>query len=218
MPIAFKLPVFYPIVDTAALARKECSPIQAAEGLLEAGVRILQFRHKDAWTQGHFETALQIANLCHAAGVLFVLNDRADYARMLGAALHIGQHDLPPVAARQVISDEVMGYSTHNRVQLTRGNEEPVEYVSLGPIFGTDSKAQPDPQVGVDGLRELRKLTEKPLVAIGGITLLNAKKVLEAGADSVAVIGGFLPDKCNRKTMRRAGEEWLQVLALPVVG
>lgn len=213
VPIAFKLPRFYPILDTAALLESECPPLAAAEGLVEAGVRILQYRHKGEWTQSHFDTAKRITSLCHAAGVLFVLNDRADFARLLGAALHIGQDDLPPAAARRVISDEVMGFSTHNRGQLARGDQEPVEYLSIGPIFVTNSKAQPDPEVGVDGLQQLRELTQKPLVAIGGITLLNAASVLAAGADSVAVISGLFSESMNRKTLKRRAEEWIRLLA-----
>jgi thiamine-phosphate pyrophosphorylase len=216
MPIAFKLPRFYPILDAAVLRQRDCSPVVAAEALLAAGVRILQYRHKDDWTESHFETARQLAALCHEAGVLFVLNDRADFARLLGAALHVGQQDLPPVAARRVISDEVMGFSTHNRLQLARANEEPVEYLSLGPIFPTNSKDGPDPVVGLDSLRELRAFTNKPLVAIGGITMLNAPKVLAAGADSVAVISALLPPQCTRKAVRSAAADWLQLLALPV--
>lgn len=216
MPIAFKLPRFYPILDTAVLRQRGCSPLLAAEALLASGVRILQYRHKDDWTDSHFETARQLAALCHEAGALFVLNDRADFARLLGAALHVGQEDLPPVAARRVISDEVMGYSTHNRLQLARGSEEPVEYLSLGPIFSTSSKDRPDPVVGLDGLRELRGLTQKPLAAIGGITMLNANKVLAAGADSVAVISGLLPPDCTRKAVRKAAADWLELLATPV--
>jgi len=213
MPVAFKLPRLYPILDTAALRQRDCSPIVAAEALVAAGVRILQYRHKDDWTQSDFDAAAQIARLCHEAGVLFVLNDRADFARLLGAALHVGQEDLPPVAARRVISDEVMGVSTHNRMQLTRGDAEPVEYLSLGPIFATSSKDRPDPVVGIAGLRELREMTMKPLAAIGGITMLNAAEVLAAGADSVAVISGILPGKCDRKSLRRLAEEWIRLVA-----
>lgn len=214
MPIPFKLPRFYPILDTGALSERECSPIVAAEALLEAGVRILQYRHKEHWTQSHFDEATRIARLCHDSGVLFVLNDRADFARLAGAALHVGQQDLPPVAARRIISDEVMGLSTHNRQQLTRGNEEPVEYLSIGPIFSTNSKQKPDPTLGIEGLRSLRPLTEKPLAAIGGIDLLNAGSVLEAGADSVAVISGMLSEICDRKTLRRRAEEWIRLTAM----
>lgn len=211
--IPFKLPRFYPILDTAALNERECSPIAAAEALIQAGARILQYRHKDNWTQAHFDEAKQVAALCHEAGVLFVLNDRADFARLLGAALHVGQEDLPPVAARRIISDEVMGFSTHNRLQLTRGDEEPVEYLSLGPIFATNSKLRADPVLGIEGLRKLRPLTKKPLVAIGGITQLEACDVLNAGADSVAVISGILPEICDRKALRRKADEWMQLLS-----
>lgn len=210
-PIPFRLPRFYPILDTATLRRHKCEPGIAAAALLEGGIRILQYRHKSNWTQTHFDEAKQIAAMCQDAGVLFVLNDRADYAHLLGAALHLGQEDLPPVAARRVIGDEVMGFSTHNRLQLSRANEEPVEYLSLGPIFSTQSKERPDPVVGLQGLRTLRELTTKPLVAIGGITLENARHVLDVKADSVAVISGILPERCDAKSIRRRAEEWLKL-------
>lgn len=209
----FKLPRFYPILDTAALADRKCSAVTATEVLLEAGVRILQYRHKEKWTQGHFDEAKQIAALCHEAGVLFVMNDRADFARILGAALHVGQDDLPPVAARRIVSDEVMGFSTHNRLQLARGDEEPVEYLSLGPIFSTNSKLQTDPVLGIEGLRKLRPLTSKPLAAIGGISDLEACNVLKAGADSVAIISGLFPAKSDRKALRRRADDWMQLLS-----
>jgi thiamine-phosphate pyrophosphorylase len=212
MPVPFRLPKFYPILDTSSLSQRNCAVLTAAEALLEADVKILQYRHKENWTQLEFDEAQKISRLCEEAGVLFVINDRADYAHLLQAALHIGQDDLPPVAARMVISDEVVGFSTHNRLQLTRANEEPVEYLSFGPIFETNSKARPDPIVGVDGLRELRRITAKPLVAIGGITFENALEVLAAGADSVAVISGLLPEQCDRKSVRRRAEEWKQQL------
>ncbi len=208
-PIPFRLPRFYPILDTALLRSCQLSATLATEILLRAGIKILQYRHKGNWTQAEYDEAAQMGRLCHGAGVLFVLNDRADFARLLGAALHVGQEDLPPVAARRVIHDEVMGLSTHNRLQLTRANEEPVEYVSVGPIFATDTKARPDPVLGLEGLRDLRPVTEKPLVAIGGITLANAREVLSTGADSVAVISGLLPEKFDRNAFRRRAEEWI---------
>ncbi len=209
----FQLPRFYPILDTSALSERRCPAGIAAEALIEAGVRILQYRHKETWTQAVLDEAKHIASLCQEAGVLFVLNDRADFARLAGAALHVGQEDLPPVAARRIMSDEVMGFSTHNRHQLVRGDEEPVEYLSLGPIFATRSKIRPDPVLGLEGLRQLRPLTKKPLVAIGGITQLEACDVLNAGANSVAVISGILPEICDRKTLKRRAEEWLQLVS-----
>jgi thiamine-phosphate pyrophosphorylase len=211
MPTPFRLPKFYPILDTEVLAERGCPVPMAAEALIDVGVRILQYRHKQDWTQIHFDEAKHLADLCHEAGVLFVLNDRADFARLLKSALHVGQDDLSPAAARSVISDEVMGFSTHNREQLVRGNEEAVEYLSIGPIFPTASKRKPDPVVGVERLRELRAITEKPLAAIGGITLENAPQVLAAKADSVAVISGIVPRTCTRKIWKSHAEEWLRV-------
>ncbi len=214
MPVAFAVPRFYPILDALLLARRSCDAVKCTEGLIEGGARILQYRHKSNWSQEHFDTAAKIAKLCHEAGVLFVINDRADFAKMLGAALHIGQDDLSPFAARRVISDEVLGFSTHNRAQLIRGDDEQTEYLSLGPIFATSTKERPDPIVGVEGFRTLRPLTRKPLVAIGGITQLNACEVLEAGANSVAVISALIEvNSADRAWMRRAAQNWIKLLA-----
>ena len=215
MPIPFKLPRFYPILDTTFLSSREYPVLLAAGALIEAGAKILQYRHKDAWTQAQFDEARQINAMCNEAGVLFVLNDRADFARLLHAALHVGQEDLPPVAARKIVGDEVMGFSTHSRPQLMRGNEEPVEYLSLGPIFATTSKQTPDPVVGVEGLARLRPLTKKPLCAIGGITLSNVSDVLKAGADSIAVISSIVPEQFNRNELKRRAEEWIAALGPP---
>jgi thiamine-phosphate pyrophosphorylase len=211
MSIPFHPPRFYPIIDTSLLAGLPFSPLDVAEEAAAAGVKILQYRHKDNWTQAHFDEAKQIAAICAEANILFVINDRADYARLLGAGLHIGQEDLPPVAARMVLSKAIIGFSTHNAMQLRRAGEIPADYLSLGPIFTTYSKERPDPVVGVDGLHALRVLTSKPLVAIGGITLENASKVLSAGADSVAVISGILPVAPIRSELRRRLEEWLSL-------
>jgi thiamine-phosphate pyrophosphorylase len=213
MPVPFKLPHFYPILDKATLHARNCALQTAAEALFEAGVKILQYRHKGNWTQADFDEARQLAEQCQDLGILFVVNDRADLAKLFKSALHLGQSDLPPHAARAIVSDEILGFSTHNAAQLRRANEEPVEYVSLGPIFETQSKANPDPVVGLEGLQKCRGLTEKPLVAIGGITLENAKEVLNAKADSLAVISGLLPDRCDRKSLRRRAEEWQSLIS-----
>lgn len=212
-PTPFQVPRFYPILDTTALRTRRFPVADLAKTLLDAGVRILQYRHKDAWTEADYQEAARIRTLCHESGVLFVINDRADYAKLLGAALHIGQEDMPPVAARQIVSDEVIGFSTHNRPQLQRADSEPVEYLSLGPIFGTTSKLNPDPVVGIAGLQTLRTLTGKPLVAIGGITAENAPEVLAAGADSVAVISGMLPQNWDRKSAKQIAAKWLALTA-----
>jgi thiamine-phosphate pyrophosphorylase len=217
MPIPFKLPRFYPILDTTFLLHREYPVLLAAAALIEAGAKILQYRHKDVWTQAQFDEAKQINGMCNEAGVLFVLNDRADFAKLLHAALHVGQEDLPPVAARKIVGDEVMGFSTHNRGQLMRADEEPVEYLSLGPIFATTSKQKADPVVGIEGLAKLRPLTKKPLCAIGGITLSNVEDLLKAGADSIAVISSIVPEQFNRNELKRRAEEWIAALGSPAV-
>jgi thiamine-phosphate pyrophosphorylase len=208
----FRLPAFYPILDTAVLASRGMTAGAAAEAMLEAGARILQFRHKQFFSRPVFEEAERVAALCRAADALFVLNDRADFAQLLNAALHLGQDDLAPVDARKILSPEtVVGFSTHNRDQLRDGDSQPVDYLAIGPLFGTGSKQDPDPVVGVEELRSLRSLTTKPLVAIGGITRETARSVFEAGADSLAVIGDLYPQPLTRLALRQRAAEWLAI-------
>lgn len=209
----FRLPRLYPILDTDSLTRHDIRPIVMAEALLEAGVRILQFRHKGTWTEEVFQQAKQIAMLSNNAGVTFVVNDRADYAALLNAAVHVGQHDLPPAAVRRVIRNGIIGFSTHNRAQLLRGDSEDVNYLAIGPIYQTSSKQNPDPALGLERLRHLRPLTAKPLVAIGGISIANARQVLDAGADSLALIGALLPDDCTPTNLRNTAAEWMRHLS-----
>ncbi len=195
------LPRLYPILDTAVAARRGLKPEQIATEWLDAGVGILQFRHKGFFSRQVFEQMERIAALCREARVPFVVNDRADLAVLVGAALHLGQEDLLPSAARGVTGAEmVIGFSTHNEKQFSDALAEPANYLALGPIFGTTSKENPDPIVGLGELRRLRLLTDRPVVAIGGITRLNARDAIAAGADSVAVIGDLLPEDGDLKT------------------
>jgi len=188
-----RLPPVYPILDTASVSRAGLTVLEVAEAFLAGGAEILQFRHKDFWSREIFAAAEQVACRCSDAGVPFIVNDRADYAAMLGAGLHVGQEDLTPVDARCVIGWEApLGFSTHNPEQMRAAGSEPVDYVAYGPVFATTSKERPDATVGVEGLARVRAMTTKPLVAIGGITLENAAACWSAGADSVAVIGSLL--------------------------
>ncbi len=206
-----KLPRFYPILDTAALEARGFAVLDSARTLIAAGVRILQYRHKREFTQDRYDEAAQIAEECRRAGTEFVINDRADFARLLKAGLHVGQEDLPPEAARQVLGPEpLLGFSTHNESQLRTGSHSAADYLALGPMYTTASKEKPDPVVGVAELARLRKLTSKPLVAIGGITIKNAGEVLGAGADSVAVIAGLLPDPLDSRALSERVRQWLK--------
>jgi len=203
------LPRFYPILDPEIAARHGVDPVAAAEQILAGGATILQFRHKGFFSRQVFAQLERVAELCRDAHALFVVNDRADLAAISGAALHLGQDDLTPSAARKVVGGKTLiGFSTHNEAQLRAAAEEPANYLALGPIFGTASKQNPDPIVGTGELRRLRPLTDRPLVAIGGITRANAQSVLAAGADSVAIIGDLFAKHGN---VRARTEEWISL-------
>jgi thiamine-phosphate pyrophosphorylase len=136
------------------------------------------------------------------------MNDRADLCLAANFdGLHIGQDDLSPASARSIIGpDRWLGVSTHNTEQLAEADKTSADYLAIGPIFATRSKKNPDPVVGLEGLRRARELTRKPLVAIGGITRSNAASVISAGADSVAVISDLL------LSPRKSAEEFLKLL------
>ena len=206
------LPRIYPILDTEALRSRRCDPETAARAWLDGGAGILQYRHKGQWTRSVFDEAGRIASLCRERGVIFVVNDRADMAKLLDAGVHVGQDDLAPADARSILGAQTyIGYSTHNPAQIDAATAEPVNYVALGPIFRTASKQNPDPVVGLDRLRECRMRSRHPLVAIGGITRDTAQPVFAAGADSIAVIGDLMPDECTSAALRRRMEEWQQL-------
>jgi len=203
------LPRLYPILDTGALERRGLALVETAAAMIEGGARILQIRHKMLWSGRVFDDAREVAALCRQAGATLIVNDRADIAKLLGAGLHVGQDDLAPTDARALLGDEaVIGYSTHDAAQLRDAAAEPVDYIALGPIFGTTSKQNPDPAVGIDELRRCRALVEKPLVGIGGITRENARAVFDAGADAVAVIADLLPESAAAADVRQRIEEW----------
>ena len=204
-----RLPRVYPILDTESLDRRAIALETAAAAFLEGGAGILQIRHKRHWSRAFFESARTVARLCREAGAALIVNDRADFAMLLDAGLHVGQDDLSPRDARRLMGSEAMiGFSSHNVPQLCAAGGEPVDYVALGPIFSTASKLNPDPVTGLDEIRRCRSLIEKPLVAIGGITQENACDVWKAGADSVAIIAGLLPDPATAHSLRERMEQW----------
>jgi thiamine-phosphate pyrophosphorylase len=207
------LPRLYPILDTDALLACGLTLPGAAAAVLDAGCGILQIRHKQHWSRAAFDHAREVARLCREAGADLIVNDRADIAMLLEAGLHVGQDDLRPRECRKLLGREaILGFSSHNAGQLAAAGGEPVDYIALGPVFATASKRNPDPVVGVEEIQRLRALTEKPLVAIGGITLQNAADVLAAGADSVAVIGGLLPPSATPMSLRQTVLEWQNLL------
>ena len=207
-----RLPRVYPILDTESLDRRAIALETAAAAFLEGGAGILQIRHKRHWSRAFFESARTVARLCREAGAALIVNDRADFAMLLDAGLHVGQDDLSPRDARRLMgTDAAIGYSSHNILQLSAAGGAPVDYVALGPIFSTASKLNPDPVTGLEEIRRCRLLIEKPLVAIGGITQENACDVWKAGADSVAVIAGLLPEPATAHSLRERMEQWQQL-------
>jgi thiamine-phosphate pyrophosphorylase len=198
--MSFSLSRFYAIIDPSQTGGR--SPLEVCEVLLGAGVRLIQYRDKQASSRELFENSQSLAERVRRAGGIFMVNDRADVAWVAGAhGVHVGQEDLPVESARRIVGPEgIVGYSTHDLAQLAEAGGSTADYVAYGPIFATRSKENPDPVVGLEGLRAARRATRKPLVAIGGITLETARAVLEAGADSLAVISDLLsaPDLAVR--------------------
>jgi thiamine-phosphate pyrophosphorylase len=188
------LPPLYVILDAALLPS---DPIELTKGFLDAGARVFQYRNKTAPALEVLHASQALCLTVRQEGGSFVVNDRADICRLSGATgVHLGQEDLSVAAAREVVgSDHVIGLSTHNLRQFEAGVLTSADYLAVGPIFATASKRNPDPAVGVDFIRQARKLTRKPIVAIGGITLDRAREVMDAGADSVAVISDILTAK-----------------------
>jgi thiamine-phosphate pyrophosphorylase len=185
------MPRLYVILD-AGLVLGPAPEI--ARQLISAGVRLLQYRAKALPAREILQNARQIAELARREAAHFFVNDRPDLAYLSGAdGVHVGQDDLSVEQARSILGpDRWVGVSTHNRQQFEQAVATSADYVAIGPIFATTSKANPDPVVGTALLRKLRPLTKKPIVAIGGIRLERAAEVIEAGADSVAVISDIL--------------------------
>ncbi len=155
------LPRLYPILDTESLAARGITLATAAAAFLEGGAGILQIRHKSHWSRDVFDAAKQVARLCREAGVPFIVNDRADFAMLLEAGLHVGQDDLAPGDARKLLGPAaVIGFSSHNADQLSAACGEPVDYVAFGPVFPTASKRNPDAVVGLEEVRRCRALVE----------------------------------------------------------
>ncbi len=193
------LPRLYVILDAALLTVPET---ECAQELAAAGVRLLQYRNKRASALELFESSKRLSSLLIPQGVTFVVNDRADVASAAEASgVHVGQEDLGAEAARSVVgTGKLLGVSTHNLDQFKEAAATSADYLAVGPVFSTSTKANPDPVIGIEFIRRVRPLTDKPIVAIGGITLDRASEVIQAGADSVAVIRDVLlaPDPGQR--------------------
>ncbi len=212
MAIFSRLPRLYPIIDAGLLLRAGISLEDFARGLRQAGIRFLQYRDKTGTESEVLERASVLRAIFPASDSCLILNDRVSLA--LAAhfdGVHVGQDDMPPDEVRSTLGSSAMvGVSTHNASQLKDADAGPADYVAIGPVFTTLSKENPDPVIGLEGVRGARRLTGKSLVAIGGINRANSLAVLDAGADSVAVLSDLLPGQ--GESIGRRVEEFLLVL------
>ena len=181
----------YFIVDPLDTGR---DPVELGRAMLAGGARLLQLRLKDRASGELVTIARSLRELTAAAGARFVVNDRIDVALAADAdGVHLGQDDLPVAAARALLGpDRWIGFSTHSEAQLEAASGCGADYLSLGPIFVTTSKAKADPVIGPAVLRTARPRVAEPIVAIGGITAATAREVLDAGADAVSVIAAVV--------------------------
>jgi thiamine-phosphate pyrophosphorylase len=200
------LPRLYAIVDSSA--RESTQDLLAfTEELAASGCTLLQYRNKSGNARIMLEQARELKKHL-GASVRLIMNDRADLSLAADVdGVHVGQDDLSPESVRGIIGpDRWLGVSTHNPEQLRDADLTSADYLAVGPVFATSSKKNPDPVIGLEGVRRARQLTRKALVAIGGITRANAASVIEAGADSVAVISDLLREP------RKSAEEFFRVL------
>jgi thiamine-phosphate pyrophosphorylase len=207
------LPRLYAILDSECFS-STTNLLSAAQELVYAGVRLIQYRNKSGNAKTMLADATEInltlsrATAPEQREIKLIMNDRADLC--LAAefdGVHVGQDDLSPDSARRIIGTKRwLGVSTHNPDQVAEADKTSADYIAVGPVFSTASKANPDPVVGLAGVRRARELTKKPLVAIGGISRANCYSVIEAGADSVAVISDLITSP------RKSAEEFLRIL------
>jgi thiamine-phosphate pyrophosphorylase len=180
-------PRLYAIIDPTLLTVSE---LDLAAALAGSGVELIQYRNKTASSRQFFEISRRLSSALGPRGIRLIVNDRPDIALLAGAGgVHVGQDDLSAEDARAICGpDRWVGLSTHTLEQLAAAERTSADYIAFGPIFPTATKKNPDPVVGTDLLRQARRMTKKPLVAIGGITLERAAEVYRAGADSLALI------------------------------
>ena len=182
------LPRLYAVLDASKFPDTKAICVFAEE-LVAGGLTLLQYRNKSANAREMLDQSRELKRHLPNS-VQLIMNDRPDFCLAAGFdGVHVGQDDLSPEGARKVIGDSrVLGVSTHNPEQVRIADKSSADYLAIGPVFATSAKANPDPVVGLNGVRAARALTRKPLVAIGGITRANCCSVIEAGADSVALI------------------------------
>jgi thiamine-phosphate pyrophosphorylase len=189
-----------------------------ADAYLAGGARFIQLRCKGASSRAFLAMSEEVVGRAHAAGAIVIVNDRADIAKLSGAdGVHIGQQDLEPAAARGILGGSAfIGISTHSAEQVRAAFNQPVDYIAVGPVFGTSTKHTEYRETGTRFVSEASAVLtnagdSRPIVAIGGITLERARQVILAGAGSVAVISDLLstgnPEERVREYLKTLGGE-----------
>ncbi len=201
----------YAIVDAGVLAARGIRLRKFAVGLRSAGVELVQYRDKVGSPQEVLGAASVLRDLFAGTNCQLILNDRADLAVLAQFdGVHVGHEDLSPEDAQRVVgASRMIGVSTHTDEQARAAELSCADYVAIGPVFATGTKADTEPVVGLEGVRRARALTTKPLVAIGGITRANARSVIDAGADSVAVISALLAEG---ESVEKVARDFLEIL------
>lgn len=197
----FRLPRIYPLTDAQLSGLSQAEQVRL---LTRGGATLIQLREKQMPALEFYQQAIAAVNEGLAQ---LIVNDRVDVAQAVGAhGVHLGQDDMPPYAARRLLGDQaIIGYSTHKLEQARQALSLPIDYIAIGPIFETASKTDTSPTLGLEGLRAVRNVVgDAQLVAIGGISHANAREVIEAGADSVAVISALLRDPAQITSATRA--------------
>ena len=192
-----ELPRVYPVTDRKLSGLSHAEQVRR---LAAAGATLIQLREKHLPADEFYEEAVKAVSAAREAGVVLLINDRVDIAKMTGAdGVHLGQDDLPPAAARELLGpDAIIGFSTHSLAEAIAAASVPVDYIAFGPIFPTDTKSDTEPVVGLERLAEIRNaLPKMQIVAIGGINADNIAAVIEAGADSAAVISSAVAEGEN---------------------
>jgi thiamine-phosphate pyrophosphorylase len=210
-------PSLYPILDAEILSPdpdlRRGQLLRLVRRVVDAGVTILQYRNKAGSDAQILEDARWIRDGAGPDPTL-ILNDRVDLVERAGFdGAHVGQTDMAPADARRILGPgRVLGVSTHNAEQLAAADKFPVDYIAIGPVFATSSKVDPEPVVGLEGVRVARRLTDRPVVAIGGISPANAKAVVDAGAECVAVISAVFGGAVEPVEAGRRVTEFMRIL------
>lgn len=187
-----ELPKIYPITDVSIT---KLSHLEQVKQLIHGGAKLIQLREKNNSPKEFYEAAKVVMDFVRNTDVKIIINDRVDIALAVKAdGVHLGQDDLPPVYARNILGkNAIVGFSTHSVAQAVEAVKFPINYVAIGPIFDTTTKENPDATIGIEGLKTVRQaIGNFPLVAIGGINVEKFSSIIENGADSAAIISAIL--------------------------